>query len=93
MKIKMLKRKKSWEAFRICLLNITANTAQFWRKWAGLAVLFSRQLLNGSQDFFFLLNILILIYFLKYETIETHAHAFLTLNILSIGTAYRVPDV
>ena len=32
-------------------------------------MLFSRQLLNGSQDFFF--NVLILIYFFKYETIET----------------------
>ena len=39
----------SWEPFRICLLNSTANSAQFWWKWAGLAVLFSRQILNGSQ--------------------------------------------
>ena len=45
-------------------------------------MLFSRQLLNGSQDFF-CFNILI--YFLKYETIETHARPFLTLNILAIG--------
>ena len=30
----------------------------------------------GSQDFFFHFNILILIYFSKYETIETHASAF-----------------
>ena len=28
-------------------------------------------------------NILILIYFFKYDTIETHARAFLTLNIFS----------
>ena len=49
-----------------------------------MALLFSRQLLNGSQDFF-LINILIFIYFFKYETIETHARAFLTLNILAIG--------
>ena len=71
--------------FRICLLNSTANSANFHPKWAGLAVLFSRQILNSSQDFF-LFNILIFIYFLKYETIETHARAFLTLNILGIGT-------
>jgi hypothetical protein len=38
---------KSWELFRSCLLNSTANPAQFWLKWAGLAVLFSRELLNG----------------------------------------------
>ena len=85
MKIKILKRKKSWEPVRICLLNSTANSAQFWWHWAGLAVLFSRQILNGSQDFFFLFNILIFIYLLKYETIETHARAFLTHNIFAIG--------
>ena len=39
--------------------------------------------------FFFRFNILILIYFFKYETIETHARAFLPLNILSIGTVMR----
>ena len=32
--------------FRICLLNSTANSAQVRWKWAGLAVLFSRQILN-----------------------------------------------
>ena len=37
---------------------------------------------------FFHFNILIFIYFFKYEIIETHARAFLTLNILSIGTVY-----
>ena len=54
--------------------------------WAGLAVLFSRQLLNGSQDFFFRFNILIFIYFFKYKTIETHARAFLPLNISAVGS-------
>ena len=34
--------KKSWEPFGSCLLNSTANPAQFEWKWAGLAVLFSR---------------------------------------------------
>ena len=79
---------KSWEPFRSCLLNSTANLAHFHQNWAGLAVLFRRQIPNGSQDFYFLFNILIFIYFFKYETIETHARAFLTLNILAIG---RVP--
>ena len=43
-------------------------------------------LVNSSQDFFFRFNIqyLIFIYLLKYETIETHDRAFLTLNILAI---------
>ena len=76
---------KSWEPFRSCLLN--SNPAQFWWKWAGLAVLFSRQILNGSQDFF-LFNNLIFIYFFEYETIETHTRTFLTLNILAIGTVF-----
>jgi hypothetical protein len=33
----------------------------------------------------------LIIYFSKYETIETHARAFLTLNILSIGTVLWQP--
>ena len=33
-----------------------------------------------------------LIYFLKYETIETHARAFLTLNISAIGRVYSYFD-
>ena len=69
MEIKMLKRKKSWEPFRICLLNSTANSANFHPNWSGLAVLFNRQILNGSQDFF-LFNILILIYFSKYDKMK-----------------------
>ena len=44
-------------------------------------MLFSRQILNGSQD----LNTLIFIYFLKYITIETNVRAFLTLIILFIA--------
>ena len=88
-KNKNIKEKlKSWEPFRSCLLNSTANLDHFNQNWAELAVLFSRQILNGSQDFFSLFNILILIYFLKYESIVTHARAFLTLNILAIGTVF-----
>ena len=63
-----------------------ANPANFHPNWAGLAVLFSRQILNGSQDFFFHFNILFFISFFRYEIIETHARAFLTLNILGIAT-------
>ena len=58
----------------------------FHPNWAGLALLFSRQLLNSSQDFFFRFNILIFIYFFKYKTIETHARAFLPLNISAVGS-------
>ena len=43
---------KSWEPFRSCLLNGTANPPHFHQNWAGLAVLFCKQILNGSQDFF-----------------------------------------
>ena len=68
----------------------TANPAQFGWKLAGLAVLFSRQLLNGSQDFFFRFNIFIL--FFKYETIETHARAFLVLNISAVGSVKGVRE-
>ena len=54
----------------------------FGWKLAVLAVLFSKQILNDSQDFF-VLDILIFNYVFKYETIETHAQAFLTLIILA----------
>ena len=63
----------------------TANPANFHPNWAGLAVLFSRQLLNGSHDFF-CFNILILTYSFKYKTIETHAREFLPLNISAFGS-------
>ena len=46
-----LKKSKSWEPFRSFQLNSTADLAQFWGKWAGLAVLFILQLQNVSQDF------------------------------------------
>ena len=51
-----LKKSKSWRPFWSYQLNSTANLAnlaQFWGKWAGLAVLFSWYLQNGSQDFHF----------------------------------------
>ena len=51
-----LKKSKSWEPFWSYQLNSTANLAnlaQFWGKWAWLAVLFSLLLQNGSQDFHF----------------------------------------
>ena len=49
-------------------------------------MLFNRQLLNGSQDFFFHFNIFIFIYFSEYKNIETHARAFLPLNISAVGS-------
>ena len=67
--------------------DLPANLAQFGWK---LAVLFSRQILYCSDDFFFsLIHILISNYFFKYETIDTHARAFLALIILAIGWVYR----
>ena len=44
--------KKSWVLFGSYLLDSTADSAQFEWKWAGLAVLFSRYLPNGTHDFF-----------------------------------------
>ena len=76
--------KKSWEPFGSYLLNSTAIPAHFHSHWAGLAVLFCWQLLNGSQDFF-RCNTLIFIYFSKYKTIDTHARAFLPLDISAVG--------
>ena len=41
---------------------------------------------NRLPRFFF--NRLIFIYFFEYKTIETHARAFLPLNISSVGSVY-----
>ena len=57
-----------------------------------LAVLFSRQILKAHR-FFFHFNIQIFIFLFKYETIETHAHTFLTLIILGIATVVSIKGV
>ena len=69
-------KKKSWEPFGICLLKSTANLAHFHPNWAGLTVLFSRQIPNSSHYFFSLTGIIFLKFF-GYETIETYALTFL----------------
>ena len=75
-----------WEPFGSCLLHSIANPAHFHLNWAGLAVLFSRQILNGSQDFFFsFIHIKFFIHFSKYETIETYAREFFMVINFSIG--------
>ena len=62
--------------FGICLLNSTANPAKFHPNWAGLAVLFSRQILNGSY-YLSSLYFLGLNHSLEGKIVETHAFAFL----------------
>ena len=68
--------KKLWEPFGRCLLN---STAIQW-KWAGLAVLFSRQLPNGTHNFQH--NFL---YHLIKNPQTTIALTFLTHNISGVG--------
>ena len=48
-----LKRRilNSNDRFRICLLNSTGNSGQVWWKWAGLAVLFIKQIQNRLLEF------------------------------------------
>ena len=81
--------KKLWEPFGSCLLNSTANPAKLGWKWAGLAVLFSRQLPNGSHDFFQTFSIFFLNYFIRNPQ-TTIALAFLTHNISAIGVVFGV---
>ena len=57
--------KKLWVPFWSYLLNSTADSAQFEWKWAGLAVLFSRYLPNGSHDFFQIFGIIFFKDFIK----------------------------
>ena len=47
-------------------------------------MLFSMQLLNGLQEFFFRVDIFI--YLFEYNSIETHACPFLPLNISALGS-------
>ena len=75
----IIQKNGKWDAIKNCTLSPKLN-------WAGLAVLFSKQLLNGSQDFLFCFNILIFIYFFLYKTIEIHARAFLPLAISAVGS-------
>ena len=48
-----LKKSKSWGPFWSYQLSSTANPAHLRQNWAKLAMLFSWQLQNGSQDFNF----------------------------------------
>ena len=76
--------KKLWEPFGSCLLNSTANPAKLRWKWAGLAVLFCRQLPNGSHNFFQTFSISFKDGFIKNPQ-TTIALPFLTHNISAIG--------
>jgi hypothetical protein len=53
-KKKNINKKKSWEPFRIDLLNNTANPAQFWWKLTELAVLFRRLIQGQLQEWTYL---------------------------------------
>ena len=76
--------KKLWEPIRSFLLNSTPNPAKLGWKWAGLAVLFSRQLPNRSHNFFQSFSICFFNYFIKNPQ-TTIALTFLTHIISAIG--------
>ena len=67
-------------------MGLNGFIPNFHPNWTGLAVLFSRQLLNGSQDFFF--HIFRIFFFLK-DFIKNpqnrNARAFLPLNISAVA--------
>ena len=72
-------KKKIVGAFWELPAKSRANPAKFGWKWAGLAMLFSLQLQNGSHDFFHIFSIL----FFNLRT--TNAFKFLTHIISAIG--------
>ena len=80
--------KKLWEPFGSCLLNSTANPAHFHPSLVGLAVLYSRQLPNGSHDFFQTFSIHFKDDFIKNPQ-TTIALPFLTHNISAIGGVHH----
>ena len=75
--------KKVLEPFGSCLLNSTASPAHFHPNWAGLPLLFSKQIPNGSHDFSYIFTIFFFSFF-RYQTIEAHALGFLTHISLAI---------
>ena len=79
--------KKSWVPFGSYLLDSTADSAQFEWKWAGLAVLFSRYLPNGTHDFFQNFRICFFKDFIKNPQ-TTIALTFLTHIISGIDGVY-----
>jgi hypothetical protein len=58
------KKSKSWRPFWSYQLDSTANSAHLPKKWAKLAVLFSWQLQNSPQDFFFQLSLVLNVHFM-----------------------------
>ena len=76
--------KKSWEPFGSCLLNSTANPAHFHPSLAGLAVLFSRQLPNGSHDFFQTFSICFLIISLRTHKPKSPSHFWHIISQLQV---------
>ena len=72
-----MRKKKSSEPYRICLLNSTANFHPNWARLAGKSEMAPRIFSSLQYSNFHLI--------FKYETIETHACAFLTLIILAIA--------
>ena len=85
-----LKKSETWEPFCSYQLNSTAdlaNLAQFWGKWAGLAVLFSSKTAPRILIFSIAMGA---DYSFYVKTIETHARTFLALNILAIDRVERV---
>ena len=72
------------------MLNSTANPAHFHPSLAGLAVLFSRQLPNGSHDFFQTFSICFFFYHFIKNPQTTIALPFLTHNNSAIGSVLGV---
>ena len=71
------------------VLDSTANSANFHLNWAGLAVLFSRQLPNSSHDF----SITPFFYYLIKNQQTKIVLTFLTNNISGIGGVKGLPPI
>ena len=85
--------KKSWVLFGSYLLNNTANPAHLHSNWAESAVLFSRQLPNGTHDFFQIFRMCFLKDFIKNPQ-TTNALTFWTHIISGIdGVIWEVSGI
>ena len=74
-------------------LNSTANLAnlaQFWGKWAGLAVLFSWQLQNGPHDLDFFSIAMSADYSIELISIQAYAPQFNGHNKIFLGSVFYV---
>ena len=92
MKTKMLRQKKILGAVQMLPAKQHSQPSPTYVKIGWISCAIKQATSKQLTGFFFRLkfNTLILIYFFKYKTIETHVGAFLPLNISAVGSVTTI---